>query len=549
MSRTSTLEQPGDAAVRSEDGPEPARGARTIARLGAWMAILGVIRLTCGIAEYVHICREALGSNVGAGRGWGRFFLENPPIFVLVGAWPLLLGLTLRRTRWPELVKAGALTFLVLAVGGVLTAMADWGHAAGGSVAIGSFRVPRLAWDQLEPAGKAMAMAGAVQWLLELATGVYAAVLAFRRQGAGDVSADRNDSVRRSRFGRLAICLSIAFVVLTTRLPAWSTVLEFVTQSQWIREVLLRDDLARIRTARPKAGPASAWAAGAQILYDEAAQAWSEGRYAVASEKYSRLAVLLEPIPTATMNSAERRLAALALNNWAWLLATCPDTALRDAAASVKCARRALEIVPNDANTWNTLGVAYFRLGAWDEARSALYRSMELRNEGDSFDWFFLAMIHAKLGHKERRASGTTRRRNGRIAACPATASSIDSRSRPPRRWASPSPSRNQARPRRPACHSGTAPFPPASLAGEADDRSAPARCREDAETETSVPVDGSAVSEHTPAARGLPLARGAAPGSASAPRTGKRPVPGSPRRAQADPEWTRMSCARPSRS
>jgi tetratricopeptide (TPR) repeat protein len=46
--------------------------------------------------------------------------------------------------------------------------------------------------------------------------------------------------------------------------------------------------------------------------------------------------------------------------------------------------------------------VAYFRLEAWDEALSALYRSMELRDEGDSTDWFFLAMIHRRLGHKER---------------------------------------------------------------------------------------------------------------------------------------------------
>lgn len=402
MSHTSTLDQAAGPVVQSDGELEPARGARTMARLGSWMAILGVIRLACGIVEYVPICREALGSSAVAGRGWGRLFTENPPIFVLVGAWPLLLGLALRRTRWPELVKAAALTFLVLAVGDVLTAMADWGRAAGSSIAIGSFRVPRTEWAHLEPAGKALALAGAAQCLLELVTGIYAAVLAFRRQGASDLSADRSDSARRSRFGGLAVAISVVFVVLTIRLPAWSTVLELVAQSQWVREVILRDDLARIRAPRPRPGPTSAWAAGAQNVYDEAAQAWSEGRFAVSSEKYTQLAVVLEPIPTATMNAAERRLATLALNNGAWLLATCPDTALRDAAAAVKYARRALEIIPNDANTWNTLGVAYFRLGAWDEARSALYRSMELRNEGDSFDWFFLAMIHAKLGRKER---------------------------------------------------------------------------------------------------------------------------------------------------
>jgi Tfp pilus assembly protein PilF len=75
---------------------------------------------------------------------------------------------------------------------------------------------------------------------------------------------------------------------------------------------------------------------------------------------------------------------------------------LRNPADSVKYARKALELEPNDYYIWNTLGVAYFRLGAWDEALSALYRSMELHDEGDSNDWFFLAMIHDRLGHKER---------------------------------------------------------------------------------------------------------------------------------------------------
>ncbi|MHB1562352.1 MAG: hypothetical protein ACYC61_33340, partial [Isosphaeraceae bacterium] len=35
-------------------------------------------------------------------------------------------------------------------------------------------------------------------------------------------------------------------------------------------------------------------------------------------------------------------------------------------------------------------------------SRNALYRSMELRNEGTSHDWFFLAMIHEREGRKER---------------------------------------------------------------------------------------------------------------------------------------------------
>ena len=52
---------------------------------------------------------------------------------------------------------------------------------------------------------------------------------------------------------------------------------------------------------------------------------------------------------------------------------------------------------------WNTLGVAYFRVQDWDEATKALGRSMELRSDGkgDSYDWFFLAMIHARKDQKE----------------------------------------------------------------------------------------------------------------------------------------------------
>jgi tetratricopeptide (TPR) repeat protein len=66
-----------------------------------------------------------------------------------------------------------------------------------------------------------------------------------------------------------------------------------------------------------------------------------------------------------------------------------------------------VELWPGDGAIWNTLGVSYYRAGEWEEARSALYRSMELRNggEGDAFDWFFLAMIHAKLGYTDRARS------------------------------------------------------------------------------------------------------------------------------------------------
>jgi tetratricopeptide (TPR) repeat protein len=397
-----TVELPVQPVAQADEEAAPADG-RAVAVLGVGMAILGTIRVVCEIAVYSGACSEALASGLIASRGWGWFLNANPPFSLAVSAWPLLLGLALLRTRWRELVRAGALTFLVLSVGGLLAAVADWSQSSGHWIALGSFWVPKTGWSRLPAAGKAMGIAGAAQLLLELVTAAAASVLAFRRD-RDDAPADRRAAARRSRFSRLALYASVAFLVLTIRLPAWSTYLELLNQSQWIREFILRDDLARLRSTRKAPPPDSEWAARARLLLNEGEQAWFAGRYAAAAENYSHLAALLNAIPTASMSPGERRLAARSHNNWAWLLATCPDTGLRNHEDSVKYARRALELEPKDGSTWNTLGVAYFRLGAWDDALNALYRSMELRDEGegDSNDWFFLAMIHERLGHKER---------------------------------------------------------------------------------------------------------------------------------------------------
>ena len=48
-----------------------------------------------------------------------------------------------------------------------------------------------------------------------------------------------------------------------------------------------------------------------------------------------------------------------------------------------------------------TLGVAQHRNGNWQGSIEAVQKSMELRQGGDSFDWFFLAMAHWQLDHKQ----------------------------------------------------------------------------------------------------------------------------------------------------
>jgi serine/threonine protein kinase len=88
-------------------------------------------------------------------------------------------------------------------------------------------------------------------------------------------------------------------------------------------------------------------------------------------------------------------------NELAWLLSTDPDVNFRDPSRAVALARKAVELEPSDGGFWNTLGVTCYRAGDWNGAREALARSQALRHGGDSFDWFFLAMVDWRHGERD----------------------------------------------------------------------------------------------------------------------------------------------------
>jgi serine/threonine protein kinase/tetratricopeptide (TPR) repeat protein len=89
------------------------------------------------------------------------------------------------------------------------------------------------------------------------------------------------------------------------------------------------------------------------------------------------------------------------LNGLAWHLATSPAAKGLDPDRAVKLAEKAVQLAPQNAGAWNTLGLARLRAADWQAARTALEKSMVLHQGGDSFDWFFLAMAHWQLAHKE----------------------------------------------------------------------------------------------------------------------------------------------------
>jgi len=93
---------------------------------------------------------------------------------------------------------------------------------------------------------------------------------------------------------------------------------------------------------------------------------------------------------------------ALYNNNLAWLLASCPDLAYRDIGRALELARKSVELEPEAAEYWNTLGVAYYRVGEWQQAIDSLTKAEQLKPDVYfAHNAFFLAMANWRLGNKE----------------------------------------------------------------------------------------------------------------------------------------------------
>ncbi|MHB0959623.1 MAG: tetratricopeptide repeat protein [Pirellulaceae bacterium] len=113
-----------------------------------------------------------------------------------------------------------------------------------------------------------------------------------------------------------------------------------------------------------------------------------------------------EPTPTQETIAAYRATlqtnpeGAMRHNELAWLLATTPDLPYRDAELAVHYALQAVQLLPQEANVWNTLGVAHYRNRQWGESIEALQKSLDRSVGGAVCDWLFLAMAHWQLDQK-----------------------------------------------------------------------------------------------------------------------------------------------------
>jgi serine/threonine protein kinase len=95
-----------------------------------------------------------------------------------------------------------------------------------------------------------------------------------------------------------------------------------------------------------------------------------------------------------------RHWCAEAQNELAHLLSTSPVDRCRDTAKAVQWARRAVELKPQEARFWSTLGAAHYRAEDWGAAVAALEKARKMHTGGVSYFGFYLAMAQWRLGHK-----------------------------------------------------------------------------------------------------------------------------------------------------
>ena len=127
-----------------------------------------------------------------------------------------------------------------------------------------------------------------------------------------------------------------------------------------------------------------------------------EGRFSEAEAVWGHAVELLGTLIVADPGNLDlRRRWCDCANDLAWLTLHYPGSVHGDSSSAVALACEAVEMCPDCATYWNTLGVAYFRAGDATSAVTTLEHAKAVGG-GSAFDDVFLAMSHARLGDREQ---------------------------------------------------------------------------------------------------------------------------------------------------
>ncbi len=130
-----------------------------------------------------------------------------------------------------------------------------------------------------------------------------------------------------------------------------------------------------------------------QSQYDEAvelSQKTLESRQRVLGDKHPET-LLSRKLLTFIFHEASRE------------FANSTDLKERNPPKALDLARKAVALFPEASSySWQVLGWSHYRMGHWQETIDAETKSIELqKNDGDPWQWQFLAMAHWQLGEKE----------------------------------------------------------------------------------------------------------------------------------------------------
>jgi WD40 repeat protein/serine/threonine protein kinase len=123
------------------------------------------------------------------------------------------------------------------------------------------------------------------------------------------------------------------------------------------------------------------------------------------TERSAAQIVICEIRERSYSEQASRKKEAQQLNEDAWTMVSNPQIESEAAASVLSKARRAVELDPDDPAIRNTLGVAHYRTGNYDEALKELAISSEghaKKGQQEPADWAFITMAHARLGHRRK---------------------------------------------------------------------------------------------------------------------------------------------------
>jgi tetratricopeptide (TPR) repeat protein len=302
--------------------------------------------------------------------GWPGTWVDLA--WALLAAIPLVVGLALARRRSSALLRASALIFLGLMAESLLVIARQIAGTTytttGGAVVAGRFVLAML--DYL------------------------VAVRAWRAAAAGSSPTNEGAGVRGT-----ALIGATAFVAILLGGVVASAYHEALGRVPWFQQLVFQA-AHWLPLPLPQAMERARRFQEADFEFNQALALTGSGLDRDARDAYRRAAAIFQDdlAKEPKQKSLKSRLAQ-AQNNLAWLLVTCPDPALIEPAEAVRRSRQAVALEPGLGIYWNTVGVAEYRAGRLDEAARTLAHSMQLRDGGDAFDWFFLAMIAQEQGH------------------------------------------------------------------------------------------------------------------------------------------------------